>query len=103
MNGSRTKRLPNNINISFEGVEGESILLRLNEKGILVSTGSACASYSLDPSHVLLAIGREHALAHGSIRFTLGKYTTKKEVDYTIEKLKKTIKFLREISPVWRE
>jgi cysteine desulfurase len=103
LNGSRTKRLPNNINISFEGVEGESILLRLNEKGILVSTGSACASYSLDPSHVLLAIGREHALAHGSIRFTLGKYTTKKEVDYTIEKLKKTIKFLREISPVWRE
>lgn len=101
LNGSRTKRLANNVNISFEGVEGESILLRLNEKGIRVSTGSACTSQSLDPSHVLLAIGRDHALAHGSIRFTLGKYSTKKEVDYTIKELKKTIKFLREISPVW--
>lgn len=102
LNGSRTKRLANNVNISFEGVEGESILLRLNEKGIRVSTGSACTSQSLDPSHVLLAIGRDHGLAHGSIRFTLGKYSTKKEVDYTIKELKKIIKFLREISPVWR-
>lgn len=102
LNGSRTKRLANNINISFEGVEGESILLRLNEKGIRVSTGSACTSQSLDSSHVLLAIGRDHGLAHGSIRFTLGKYSTKKEIDYTIKELKKTIKFLRDISPVWR-
>lgn len=102
LNGSKTKRLANNVNISFEGVEGESILLRLNEKGIRASTGSACTSQSLDPSHVLLAIGREHGLAHGSMRFTLGKYTTKKEIDYTIKELKKTIKFLREISPVWR-
>jgi len=101
LNGSRTKRLANNINISFEGVEGESILLRLNEKGIRVSTGSACTSQSLDPSHVLLAIGRDHALAHGSIRFTLGKDSTKKEIDYTIKELKKTIKFLRDISPIW--
>jgi cysteine desulfurase len=101
LNGSKTKRLANNVNISFEGVEGESILLRLNEKGIRVSTGSACTSQSLDPSHVLLAIGKDHALAHGSIRFTLGKDSTKKQIDYTIKELKKTIKFLRDISPIW--
>lgn len=102
LNGSKTKRLPNNINISFEGVEGESILLRLNEKGIEASTGSACTSQSLDPSHVLIAIGRDHGLAHSSMRFTLGKYSNKKEIDYTVKELKKTIKFLREISPIWR-
>jgi cysteine desulfurase len=102
LNGSIKHRLPNNVNISFEGVEGESILLRLNEKGIEASTGSACTSQSLDPSHVLIAIGRDHGLAHGSMRFTLGKNSTKKEIDYTIKELKKTIKFLREISPVWR-
>ena len=100
-NGSATKRLPNNVNFSFEGIEGESILLRLNEKGIRVSTGSACASQSLDPSHVLLAIGLPPGLAHGSIRFTFGKSTTKQKIDYTVHELKEIIKFLRTISPEW--
>jgi len=103
LNGHPKKRLPNNVNISFEGVEGESILLRLNEKGIRVSTGSACSSQSLEPSHVLLGIGRPHGLAHGSIRFSLGHETTKKQIDYTIKELKGIIKFLREISPVWEK
>ncbi|MBT4870824.1 MAG: cysteine desulfurase [Candidatus Diapherotrites archaeon] len=102
-NGSATKRLPNNVNFSFEGIEGESILLRLNEAGIRVSTGSACASQSLDPSHVLLAIGLPHGLAHGSIRFTFGKDTTKQKIDYTIRELKSSIKFLRTISPEWNK
>lgn len=101
LNGSKHHRLPNNINISFEGVEGESILLRLNEYGIRASTGSACTSQSLEPSHVLMAIGLPHELAHSSIRFTLGKTTTKKELEYTAKKLKEIIKFLRAISPVW--
>jgi cysteine desulfurase len=101
LNGHFRNRLPNNVNISFEGVEGESILLRLNEKGIRVSTGSACSSQSLEPSHVLLGIGRSHALAHGSIRFSLGKDSTKKQIDYTVKVLKETIDFLRKISPVW--
>jgi cysteine desulfurase len=102
LNGSAKERLPNNVNFSFEGIEGESILLRLNEVGIRVSTGSACASQSLDPSHVLLAIGLPHGLAHGSIRFSLGKDSTKQKIDYTIRELKKSIKFLRMISPEWR-
>ena len=103
LNGSMKYRLPNNVNISFEGVEGESILLRLNEKGIRVSTGSACTSQSLEPSHVLLALGRPHELAHASIRFTLGKSTTKQQLDYTVKELKETIKFLRMISSAWNE
>ncbi len=103
LNGHAKKRLPNNVNISFEGVEGESILLRLNEKGIRVSTGSACSSQSLDPSHVLLGIGRPHGLAHGSIRFSLGHETTKAQIDYTVKELKRIINFLREISPVWEK
>jgi len=101
VNGHRKQRLPNNVNISFEGVEGESILLRLNEKGICASTGSACTSQSLEPSHVLTAIGRDHATAHGSIRFTLGKSTTKAEIDFVLKELKETIEFLRKISPIW--
>ncbi len=101
LNGNKKERLPNNVNISFEGVEGESILLRLNEKGIRVSTGSACTSQSLDPSHVLIAIGLPHGLAHGSIRFSLGKNTTRKQINYTIKELKETIKFLRQISSEW--
>jgi len=103
LNGHAKQRLPNNVNISFEGVEGESILLRLNEKGIRVSTGSACSSQSLDPSHVLLGIGRPHGLAHGSIRFSLGKENTKKQIDYTIKELKKIIKFLRILSSAWND
>jgi cysteine desulfurase len=102
LNGEAKQRLPNNINISFEGLEGESILLRLNEKKIFASTGSACASQSLDPSHVLLGIGRSHELAHGSIRFSLGKETTKKQIDYTIKELSKIIKELRQMSAAWR-
>jgi cysteine desulfurase len=101
LNGSRKERLPNNVNFSFEGVEGESILLRLNEMGIHVSTGSACTSQSLKPSHVLMAIGLPHGLAHGSIRFSLGKDTTKSKIDYTLRELKKNVKFLRQISPEW--
>jgi len=101
LNGSVKDRLPNNVNFSFEGIEGESILLRLNEKGIRVSTGSACASQSLDPSHVLISIGLPHGLAHGSIRFSLGKDSTKQKIDYTIRELKESVKFLRMISPEW--
>lgn len=103
LNGPIKERLPNNINFSFYGIEGESILLLLNEKGIRVSTGSACSSQSLEPSHVLTAIGISHGMAHGSIRFSLGKTTTKKEIDYTIKELKKIVKKLRKISPIWDE
>lgn len=99
LNGPRNKRLCNNVNISFRYVEGESILMHLNEKGIAVSTGSACASHSLEPSHVLKAIGLKPEDAHGSIRFTLSRYTTENEIDYTIKCLKEIIKKLREISP----
>lgn len=102
LNGHPTQRLPNNVNFSFVGVEGESILLRLNEAGIRVSTGSACSSQSLDPSHVLLSIGRSHGLAHGSMRFSLGHGTTKKEIDYTVKTLKEVIPFLRQISSAWK-
>jgi len=101
LNGSRAKRLPNNVNISFGGVEGESLMLYLDRSGIQVSTGSACTSQTLDPSHVLLAIGREHGLAHGSIRFSFGKYTTKKELEYTLRVLKTVIGRLRKMSAIW--
>jgi cysteine desulfurase len=101
LNGHPTKRLPNNINFSFYGIEGESLLLMLNEKGIHVSTGSACSSQSLDPSHVLMAMGLDHGLAHSSTRFSLGKYTTKKDIDYTIKELTKIVTKLRKISPIW--
>ena len=103
LNGHPIQRLPNNVNYSFVGVEGESVLLRLNEAGIRVSTGSACSSQSLDPSHVLLGIGRSHGLAHGSIRFSLGHGTTKKELDYTVKVLKEIIPFLRSISSAWSQ
>ena len=101
LNGHPTKRLPNNINFSFYGIEGESLLLMLNEKGVRVSTGSACSSQSLDPSHVLMAMGLDHGLAHSSTRFSLGKFTTKKDIDYTINELTKIVKKLRKISPIW--
>ncbi len=100
LNGSRENRLPNNANISFEGIEGESILMALNEKGIAVSTGSACASGSLSPSHVLLGCGYGVERAHSSIRFTLGKYNTKKEIDYILKTLPGIIEQLRKISPI---
>lgn len=100
LNGHPTKRLPNNANLSFLDVEGESILLYLNEKGIYISTGSACSSQKLEVSHVLDAIGLKHDVAHGSIRFSLGKRTTKQDLDYVIKQLKDIITSLRKISPV---
>jgi cysteine desulfurase len=99
LNGHPTQRLSNNVNISFKYVEGESMLLGLNEKGIAVSTGSACSSTSLEPSHVLTAIGVTPELAHGSLRVTLGKFSTEAEVDYFLENLKSVIDHLRAISP----
>lgn len=101
INGDREKRLPNNFNMSFEGIEGESLLLLLDDEGICASSGSACTSGSLDPSHVLLAIGLIHEIAHGSLRLTLSKYTTAEEIEKTISATKKVVKYLREISPVW--
>lgn len=100
LNGHREKRLANNINISFLDVEGESILLHLSEKGICASAGSACTSSSLEPSHVLIAIGRKKEIAHGSIRFSLGRFTTKKDIDYVMKVLPGIIKRLRVISSV---
>ncbi|MDD5433127.1 MAG: cysteine desulfurase family protein [Candidatus Pacebacteria bacterium] len=100
LNGSRESRLPNNVNISFDGVEGESILMALNEKGVAVSTGSACASGSLEPSYVLLALGCSVVKAHGSIRFTLGKYNTEKDINYVLKILPGIIERLRKISPL---
>ena len=103
INGDVKNRLPNNFNMSFEGVEGESLLLLLNDEGICASSGSACTSGSLDPSHVLLAIGLPHEVAHGSLRLTLSKYTTKEEIDKVIEVVPKVVEYLRQISPVWDE
>lgn len=103
LNGDRTNRLPNNVNMCFEGIEGESLLLLLSDKGICASSGSACTSGSLDPSHVLLAIGRPHEVAHGSLRLTLSKYNTEEEIDKVIEDVPQIIDYLRKISPVWDE
>lgn len=103
LNGDRTKRLPGNVSFCFEGIEGESLLLLLDAKGICASSGSACTSGSLDPSHVLLAIGRPHEVAHGSLRLTLSEENTQKEVDYIIEETTKVVKYLRDLSPVWKE
>ncbi len=101
LNGHREKRLPNNVNISVEGVEGEAMLLNLDMLGIAVSTGSACTSGDLEPSHVLLAIGRSHELCHGSVRFTVGRFTKAKELDYMFEHFPKVIKKLRAMSPLY--
>ncbi len=98
LNGSKEKRIANNINMSFEGVEGESVAIALDMEGIAISTGSACASRSLSPSHVLLALGLSHRLAHSSLRITLGNETTKEDIDYLIEKLPPVIERLRKIS-----
>jgi cysteine desulfurase len=99
LNGEAVKRLPNNVNISFENIEGESILMMLDSEGVAVSTGSACSSRTLEPSHVLTAMGLEAKIAHGSIRFSLGRWTTEKEVNYVLEILPKIILKLRNISP----
>ena len=103
LNGHRTLRLPNNTNFSFEFVEGESLLLSLEQKGILGSSGSACASGSLDPSHVLLAIGLPHEIAHGSLRLTLGEETTREDIDYTVEAVKEVVENLRKMSPLYED
>ncbi|MBQ9481289.1 MAG: cysteine desulfurase NifS [Clostridia bacterium] len=103
LNGHRTQRLPNNADISFEYIEGESILFSLDLEGIAVSSGSACSSGSLEPSHVLLAMGVDEALAHGSIRFTFGKHNTVEEVDYAVDKLKEIVARLRAMSPLFAE
>ncbi len=103
LNGDAEKRLANNVNICFEGIEGESLLLLLDDKGICASSGSACTSGSLDPSHVLLAIGRPHEVAHGSLRLTMSKYTTADEIDKVIKEVPKIVEYLRKMSPVWDE
>lgn len=101
LNGARENRLPGNCNISFLGIEGESLLLRLDLAGIAASSGSACASSSLDPSHVLLAIGLPHEVAHGSVRFSLSDFNTEEDVDYILEKLPEIVSTLRSMSPLW--
>ena len=101
LNGDREKRLPGSVNFSFEGVEGESLLLMLDMKGICASSGSACTSGSLDPSHVLLAIGLTHEVAHGSLRLTLGDDNVPEDVDYILEVLPGIIQRLRSMSPLW--
>lgn len=103
LNGDPEKRLPNNINISFQFIEGESLLLMLDNDGICASSGSACTSGSLDPSHVLLAIGLPHEIAHGSVRMTLGEDTTKEDMDFVIEKLKYIVQYLRNMSPLYED
>ena len=103
LNGDPAKRLPGNVNFCFEGIEGESLLLLLDEKGICASSGSACTSGSLDPSHVLLAIGRPHEIAHGSLRLTISEETTEEDVEYLIEAVRDVVAYLRSMSPVWRD
>ena len=99
VNGDLEQRIPHNLNISFNYVEGESLIMAV--KGIAVSSGSACTSASLEPSYVLRALGRSDELAHSSIRFSIGRFTTKEDVDYTIDLMKSKIEKLRELSPLW--
>ena len=101
LNGAESPRLPGNVNFCFEGIEGESLLLLLDAKGISASSGSACTSGSLDPSHVLLAIGRPHEVAHGSLRLSISEETTEEDVNYIIDSVKEVVEYLRNISPVW--
>ncbi|SEW18706.1 cysteine desulfurase [Ruminococcaceae bacterium KH2T8] len=103
INGDENSRVPSNINFCFEGIEGESLLLLLDDKGIAASSGSACTSGSLDPSHVLLAIGRVHDVAHGSLRLSLGEDITDEDADYIIKSVKEVVEYLRGFSPVWRD
>jgi len=102
LNGPRKNRLCNNASMTFKYIEGEALLMKLDDKGIAVSTGSACSSKDLRPSHVLTAIGLPPAISHGTIRFTLSRYTTKQELDYTLKNLKQAVQELRSISPLWR-
>ena len=103
LNGDAEKRLPGNVNFCFEGIEGESLLLLLDDRGICASSGSACTSGSLDPSHVLLAIGRVHDVAHGSLRLTVGEDITDEETDSIIRNVKEVVAYLRSFSPIWRD
>ena len=103
LNGDADSRLPGNVNVCFEGIEGESLLLILDDKGVCASSGSACTSGSLDPSHVLLAIGRPHEVAHGSLRLTLSEANTAEEVEYMIRAVTETVAYLRGFSPIWRD
>lgn len=103
LNGDEGNRLPGNINFCFEGIEGESLLLLLDDKGICASSGSACTSGSLDPSHVLLAIGRVHDVAHGSLRLSIGEDITDEQADYIIKSVKEVVEHLRGFSPIWRD
>ena len=101
LNGDAVQRLPNNVSFCFEGIEGEAMLLLLDDKGVYASSGSACTSGSLDPSHVLLAIGRVHDVAHGSLRLSLSEENTEEEVDYIIQSVAEVVAYLRSISPLW--
>ncbi|MCR5388186.1 MAG: cysteine desulfurase [Lachnospiraceae bacterium] len=103
LNGDAKKRLPGNVNFCFEGIEGESLLLLLDDRGIQASSGSACTSGSLDPSHVLLAIGRVHDVAHGSLRLTISEETTEADIDFIIKNVTEVVEHLRGFSPVWRD
>ena len=103
LNGDTANRLPGNVNFCFEGIEGESLLLLLDMKGVCASSGSACTSGSLDPSHVLLAIGRVHDVAHGSLRLSLCEYNTEEEVDHILKVVPEVVSYLRNMSPVWRD
>ncbi len=103
LNGHRTNRLPNNANFSFQFIEGESLLIMLDMEGICGSSGSACTSGSLDPSHVLLAIGLPHEIAHGSLRLTLSEETTREELDYVVESIRKIVEKLRNMSPLYED
>lgn len=103
LNGDPVHRLPGNVNFCFEGIEGESLLLLLDSKGISASSGSACTSGSLDPSHVLLAIGRPHEVAHGSLRLSLCEWNTEEEIDYILKELPPIVEYLRSMSPVWKD
>ena len=103
LNGDKENRLPGNVSFCFEGIEGESLLLLLDAKGVCASSGSACTSGSLDPSHVLLAIGRVHDVAHGSLRLSLSHYNTEEEVDHILEAVPEVVQLLRSMSPVWRD
>lgn len=103
LNGDAGRRLPSNVNFCFEGIEGESLLLLLDDRGIQASSGSACTSGSLDPSHVLLAIGRVHDVAHGSLRLSIGEDITEEDADYIVSSVSEVVEYLRSFSPVWRD
>ena len=103
LNGDAKRRLPGNVNFCFEGIEGESLLLLLDDKGIEASSGSACTSGSLDPSHVLLAIGRVHDVAHGSLRLSIGEDLSKEDADYIVQSVSEVVEYLRSFSPIWRD